>query len=315
MKTKHKRGLRGTVYEFAGKCGAFHSNVERTSIVYDADEYLTIRVLFSQKDKCGSFQSTLEAMVRRFFDVDADINHKTLYEERVMSPDLVAVLASHYISSDNPDSDQYSLYSHRSTPDAVDVDTEMQPMLWENAALSCFSGGCKGERCHLMSQTSYTQHASNENNLLIMSAENHFRFDGYSPKIAIRWVRETDRKVTVHGEELTYCDICIVCINDEVFACVGSNVKLGAARDMSNNTYTTSVAVPNPFLFKQYLTFKYLETVKLQASDESENCIAKISRVRAEVTQQMKREFGNLTIDLELKPKNKRNIAALNDTV
>jgi hypothetical protein len=36
------------------------------------------------------------------------------------------------------------------------VDPAMQPILWENANLSCFGGGCKGKRCHLMSQTYIT---------------------------------------------------------------------------------------------------------------------------------------------------------------
>lgn len=162
-----------------------------------------------------------------------------------------------------------------------------------------------------MSQTSYTQHASNENNILIMSAENHSRFDGYNPKLTIKWVGETDRIVTVHGEDLTYCDISIICINEDVFHCVGSNVKPGAATDATNKTYVTSLAVPNPSLFKQYLTFKYLETVGLQVSDEYENKVAKMGRVRAEVTQKMRQEFDGLTIDLDLKPKNKRNIAAV----
>jgi hypothetical protein len=223
----------------------------------------------------------------------------------------MAVLPSDYISADNPDSDMYSLFSNRSAYDAVDVDPSMQPILWESTNLSCFSGGCKGERCHFMSQTSYTQHASNPNNVLIMSAENHSRFGGYSPKIAIKWVCETDRTVTVHGEDLTFCDIQIICINQEVFRCVDCNVKPDAISDSSALTYTTSVAVSSPSLFMQYVTFKYWETLGLQASDESENQLAKVARVRSEVTARMRNELEELTIDLQIMPKNKRAIAAV----
>ncbi|RYG93975.1 hypothetical protein EON65_58150 [archaeon] len=309
--TLHRRGLRAAVYEQAGKSGAFHSNEDKRSIYYSSAQTLTVRVLFAERSQCGIFQSTLEAMVKRVFDFEAVVVHTRVYAAVTWSPDLMAVLASDYVSTDNPDSDMFSLFSHRSLYDAVDVDPTMQPLLWESANLSCFSGGCKGERCHLMSQTSYTQHASNQNNILIMSAENHARFDGYDPKIAIKWVGETDRTVTVHGEELTFCDIQIVCVNDEVFRCVRNNVKAGAVSDSSALTYTISVAVPTPSLFKQYLTFKYWETLGLQASAESENQLAKMARVRAAVTEKMRNEFEGLTIDLQLTPKNKRAIAAV----
>lgn len=162
-----------------------------------------------------------------------------------------------------------------------------------------------------MSQTSYTQHASNPNNILIISADNHARFDGYDPKIAIKWVGETDRKEIVQGEELTYCDIEIACVNEVVFGCVMHNMKLGAVSCSSALTFTTSVAVPTPSLFQQYLTFKYWETVGLQESAESENKLAMMARVRAAVTKKMRDEFGKNTIDLELTPKNKRAIAAV----
>lgn len=246
------------------------------------------------------------------FDSDAAVVHTRVYAAVTWSPDLMAVLASDYVSADNPESDMFSLFSYRSVyDDAVDVDPTMQPLLWERANLSCFSGGCKGERCHLMSQTSYTQHASNQNNILIISAENHARFDGYDPKIAIKWVGETDRKEIVHNEELTFCDIEIICVNEEVFRCVMNNVKAGAVSNSSAFTFTTSVAVPTPSLFQQYLTFKYWETVGLQESAESENKLAKMARVRAAVTEMMRNEFGANTIDLQLTPKNKRAIAAV----
>lgn len=132
-----------------------------------------------------------------------------------------------------------------------------------------------------------------------MSTNNHTRFgNGCDPKIAIKWVGETDRTVTINGEDLTFCDIQIVCLNDEVFRCVGSNVKEGALSDSIASTYTTSVAVPTPSLFKQFLTFKYWETLGLQESAaESGNEQAKMARVRAAVTEKMRREFECLTID------------------
>lgn len=312
LETLHKRGLRAAVYERAGNSGAFHSTEDKRSIFYSNAQTLTVRVLFAERGQCGTFQSTLEAMVKRVFDADATVVHTRVYAPVTWSPTLLAVLASDYVSADNPESDMFSLFSYRSLyDDAVDVDPTMQPLLWESANLSCFSGGCKGERCHLMSQTSYTQHASNQNNILIISAENHARFDGYDPKIAIKWVGETDRTVTVHGEELTFCDIQIVCVNEEVFRCVRNNVKTGAASDSSALTYTTSVAVPTPSLFKQYLTFKYWETLGLQEGAESENKLDKMARVRAAVTEKMRNEFEGLTIDLQLTPKNKRAIAAV----
>jgi len=251
--------------------------------------------------------------VKRVFDSEAVVVHTRVYNAVPQSPNLLAVLASDYDTKDNPESDQFSLCSYRSAyGDTIDVDPSMEPLLWENASLSCFAGGCKGVRCHLMSQTSFSQHASNPNNVLIISAENHMRFDGYDPKIAISWVRETDRTVIVKGEELTYCDIQIECTNEEVFRCVASHVKTGSASDSSALTYTTSVAVQSPALFKQYLTFKYWETLGLQqASTEAESKAEKLARVRRAVTEKMRDEFEGLMIDLLLTPKNKRAIAAV----
>jgi hypothetical protein len=153
-----------------------------------------------------------------------------------------------------------------------------------------------------MSQTSYTQHASNENNI---------RFDGYDPKIAIKWVRETARTVTVKGENLIFCDIQTVCVNNEVFRCVVNNVKSGAESDPSALAYTTPVAVATPSLFKKYRTFKYCtwESLGLQESAEPENKLTKIARGRAEVTDKMRNDLEYLAIDLQLTPKNKRAIA------
>eukprot|EP01036_Dinobryon_divergens_P025599 gene25599-34163_t len=268
LTTFHKGGLRASVYIAAGKSGAFHSNEDKTNEV-----------------KCGIFQTTLEGLVMRYFDAEATIVHNRTYTAVIWSPNLMAVLPSDYVSVDNPDSDDFSLLSVQSDYDAVDVDIRMQPRLWESADLSCFSGGCKGKRCYLMSQTSYIQHASNENNILIMSAENHFRFFGENdPKIAIKWVRETDQVVTIDEEEQTFCEIQIV---------------------FDSLTYTTSVAVPTPSLFKQFLTFKYLETLELQQqSVKPENKLAKIAGVRATVIERMRSEFGDdLTIDLNVKKK------------
>ena len=309
LTTAHKSGLRATVYETAGRSGAFYSNENKNlSIYYRSSDTLTVSVLFKDQSHCGIFQSTLESMVMRCFDRDATVVHNRAYTAVAWSPNLIAVLASDYVSADNPESYEYSLYSTPSVYDAVvDVNIQMQPLLWERADLSCFSGGCKGERCHLMSQTWYKQHASDENNILIMSAENHFRFDVFYPKIAINWVGETDRVVTTNGEELTFCEIQIVCVNEEVFKCVRNNIKIGAIHCVETLTFTTSVAVPTPSLFKQYLTFKYWETLGLQeASAVIESKQAKIARVRATVTERMRSELGDdLTIDLNVSKKDR----------
>lgn len=167
-----------------------------------------------------------------------------------------------------------------------------------------------------MAQTSYVQHAENDNNILIISAENRQRFDGRvfddgcAPHIAIRWVGATDRTVTVKGEELTFCDIAIECLDDEVYQCVGASVKPGTVSDSENLTYFTSVAMPNPSQFRQFLTFKYLETKGLQRSDDRGHVLAKLSRVRAEAKQTME-QSPDITIDLNSQLKNKRKLAAL----
>ena len=90
-----------------------------------------------------------------------------------------------------------------------------------------------------------------------MSAENHFRFEGFDPKIAMNWVVETDRRVvTTNGEELTFCEIQIVCVNEEVFKCVRNNIKIGAIHCVETSTFTTSAAaVPTPSLFLQAVPF------------------------------------------------------------
>lgn len=113
VNTSHKRGLRASVYDLAGKNGAFHSNIEKTSITYNGDQtILNIRVLFSQPSQCGIFQTKLEEMVKRIFDIESVIQHNRVYEEVIWSSSLQAVLASDYVSTDNPDSDQYLIARH-----------------------------------------------------------------------------------------------------------------------------------------------------------------------------------------------------------
>lgn len=65
----------------------------------------------------------------------------------------------------------------------------------------------------------------------------------------------------------------------------------------------------SPSQFRQFITFKCWETEVLQSSDASTNQAA-MSQMIAEVTQKMKSEFEGLTIDLEPKTRNKRNITA-----
>lgn len=162
LTSAHKRDLRGAVYDRAGRSGAFHSNEDKKrSIYYSSAETLTVRVLFTERGQCGAFQSRLAVMVKRWFDLEAYIEHTRVYKAVTWSPNFMAVLASDYDSADNPESDMFSLFSSRSQHDAVDVDITMQPLLWESVNLCCFSGGCRGERCHLMSQIWYAQHASN----------------------------------------------------------------------------------------------------------------------------------------------------------
>eukprot|EP00981_Chlorochromonas_danica_P006457 scaffold1401_cov180-Ochromonas_danica.AAC.7 len=160
------------VYDLAGRKGASYYNEERTSIQYDADQTLVINVLFNAESQCGIFQSELEGMVKRVFDAQAIIVHVRQYTAVKRPTHPVAILSSDYVSTDNPLSDDDSVDSRLSSPDDTEVDPSMQPILWENVNLSCFNGGCKRKKCHLMSQTFYTQHADNENNVLIMSGEN-----------------------------------------------------------------------------------------------------------------------------------------------
>lgn len=310
ISTIHKSGLRGSVYDLAGKIGAFHINEEKTSIQYEMSNLLAVRVLFPDIRHCGIFQSQLEGIVKRIFDLNAVVNHTREYRAVNMPTNPVCVLSSDYISTDNPDSIEYSVFSGHSSLDDTNVDLAMQPILWENANLSCFRAGCKGIICHLMSQTLYIQHADNPNNVLIMSAENHVRFDGFSPKIAIRWMEETNRTVTVHDEELTFCNIAIECLNIDVFTCLGAHIKQGTVSLPETMTYVTCVAVPNPMQFRQFLTFKYLETKSLQNSDESDSSRAKMSRAREEAKLRMQQE-DYCTIDLNIQQTKKRNIAVL----
>jgi hypothetical protein len=60
IRSLHKFGLRGSVYDLAGMKGAFHSNHQKTSIAYENPQLLAVRVLFSQgahKSVCTSEQA------------------------------------------------------------------------------------------------------------------------------------------------------------------------------------------------------------------------------------------------------------------
>jgi len=75
---------------------------------------------------------------------------------------------------------------------------------------------------------------------------------------------------------------------------------------MARRTYNTSVL---SFSVQAVYHVQSWETEVLQSSDASTNQAA-MSQMIAEVTQKMKSEFEGLTIDLEPKTRNKRNITA-----
>ena len=100
LKLCWRRGLRASVYEAAGKSGAFHSNEnKKLSIDYSSLDTLTVSVLFKERSQCGKFQSTLEGMIMRYFDSEATVVHKRTYTAVTWSPNLMAVLASDYTSA------------------------------------------------------------------------------------------------------------------------------------------------------------------------------------------------------------------------
>jgi hypothetical protein len=112
LPTARRCGLHATVYDAAGKSDAFYSNESKNlSIFYSSSDTLTVSVLFKDRSHCGIFQSTLESMVMRFFDPEATVVHNRAYTAVAWSPNLMAVLASDYVSADNPESCEFSLFS------------------------------------------------------------------------------------------------------------------------------------------------------------------------------------------------------------
>jgi len=279
-------------------------------------------VLFATESECGSFQSTLSDIVRFRFPL-ASVQHNPKYAKVQKTEDHEAILGEHYKSEDNADSPEcYSVDSRMTVPgfEGVPVHADMQPMLWENASLPCFAAGNKGIICHLMSQTAFTQYAAEPSNILIISADNHFRFDGYSvdtsgiPKIAIRFVESTLQTATVSGTERTVVRIAIECIAVDVYHAVKASVKEGTDYQEDRLTFFTTVAVPNADLFRQFLTFKYWETLGLWDSVDpskpriTETSEKRLKRVREEVAVKMALEPDLYSIDTaeQRKPKKQK---------
>lgn len=50
-------------------------------------------------------------MVKRYFDAEADVKNIRVYAAVPRSPNLLAVLASDYIRTDNNECDQFPLFS------------------------------------------------------------------------------------------------------------------------------------------------------------------------------------------------------------
>ena len=246
---------------------------------------MIVRVLFATESECGSFLSTLVELVRPRFDVQIECcDHFTRVRK---TENHAAILSLHYNSIDNQYSPEcYSIDSRLTLFETVPVYKDMQEMMWENVNLPCFAAGSKGRLCHLMSQTSYYQHASNPNNTLIMSLENHARFDGFSveppvPKFAIRYVATTDQTVTVGGTTRTLVRIAIECFTEEVYKAIQLEVKFGSLPVDDEKAYYMLLAVPDADSFRKFVTFKYWENkVMMEDSNATETKENKLKRAR-----------------------------------
>lgn len=68
--------------------------------------------------------------MKRSFDKDADVVHTRVYAPVNEPTNPLAILSSDYISAENPDSGEFSVFSRLSSPDDMIVDPAMQPILW-----------------------------------------------------------------------------------------------------------------------------------------------------------------------------------------
>ena len=280
-------GLRRLVYNHAGAKGAMYSTTDKiSSIYYEGNSgNLIVRVLFSTESECGSFQSTLIDLVRPRFDVSIEpTEHFTRVHK---TENHVAILSLHYDSSDDDHFPEcFSIESRLTEFETVPIHADMQEMMWENVNLPCFAGGSLGHLCHLMSQTAFYQHSTNPNNTLIMSWENHARFDGFSveppvPKFAIRYVDSTNNTVVVGGTTRTLVRIAIECSSQEVYNAIKLEVKPGHEAVPDENTFYVLLAVPDPNSFRRFITFKYWENrVMMENSILSETKENQLKRAR-----------------------------------
>lgn len=134
------------------------------------------------------------------------------------------------------------------------------------------------------------------------------------PKIAIRYVDTLQQMVTVNGAERTFVKVAIECVDQDMYATMTRIVKRGSEFQEATLTILTTVAVPNPNLFRQFLTFKYWETKGLWKSALDDNspritetsCENRLKRIRAEIKEKMFSQPELYTIDLTEKRKHKR---------
>lgn len=259
------KGVRAEVYSVASKFGGFYYNTKGQSIFYSGDD-LVIKVLFESPRECAQFVNELDTRLR-YFPLLQEVVINRNFEPVVGTFQQTSVLQRDYVSSEE-NSEVYSIaitrYTHVTAKTTIDFETEL--MMIENSSHEDFYG-LKCYKCHLMSQSDFSEEKDNPNNALWMSWPTHQRFDGLHtvnehrvPQFAISFVKRSNEIQMFDYVERERVDIAVECVDDGILGVLRNRMKSGSVVDETEKKIFTYVFVEDAEDFERCLTHKYNET-------------------------------------------------------
>ncbi len=251
-----------------------HSNADKTSIKYDENNNLRIHLYYQSLLSPHPFI----AFYAKSLDEDSQLDFHEVILKEPPDSNLPIIQYSEYVPNDSmQENDSVCTFQAN---DCVDLLPSMQPLLWENVDAPCFNQipACR-------TQLKNNRHdTDNENNHLLLSRDNTYRFNNNYPTLALRFVEATDQQVEVYNIQMTYCKIAIECFTKEMFECI-KHIKPRHECDVNRFEYITNIAVCDPNEFQEFVTFKYHETIALRNYyDDVEDMDGSISSNNSEET-------------------------------
>ena len=246
-----------------------------------------MRLVFSDRRDCQDFQSSVREIPTDYRKrsrnlPDDELNITDSITEVEVSKSLISSFKRVFYNdyqrqSDDPNQsilcDTVSDFTDYSYVSAVFVTTEIRLRLID-AETSTFMFKKKPEKCHLKSQTKFTELKNNQNNIVYLSRQLHEYFDGINivngvPTFTLDYVSHNpnvvafvcENGVTLKAYETT---VSIKFLTEQDKTVLSPYFR--DHRDVSTSCIEFSLYFENPEAFKEYATFKADDTRSKWAS-------------------------------------------------